>query len=78
MRFYLAQSIRRRVVVDPVQEEVDLIRIIGLGLGLGTGLGLGSDHSIPRFDVRAPLGPARDRTEDRTAGDGEACRHEAQ
>eukprot|EP00964_Phaeocystis_antarctica_P135688 scaffold100034_cov69-Phaeocystis_antarctica.AAC.1 len=51
---------------------------IGLGLGIGTGLGLGSDHLIPRLDVRAPLGPARDRTEDRAAGDGEACRHEAQ
>ena len=37
-----------------------------------------SDHSIPHLDVRAPLSPARDRTEDRSAGDGEARRHEAQ
>ena len=27
MRFYLAQSIRRSVVVEAVQEEVDLLRV---------------------------------------------------
>ena len=31
-----------------------------------------------RLDVRAPLGPARDRSEDRSAGGGEARRQEAQ